>query len=110
MKTAVKLLLVAAVLNGVVRTGMSAMTYYQLTDAARQMLVFGQRATPDELQDGIVSKASELSVPLTADNLVVRRDSLRTVAIGAYTEAVEVFPPYRYPIDYSFTVEALSVR
>ncbi len=110
MKTAFKLLLVAAVLNGVVRTGMSAVTYYQLKDSAQQMLVFGQRATPDELQEGIVTKAGELSLPLTFENLTVRRDSLRTVATGAYTETVEVFPLYRYPIDYSFTVEALLLR
>ena len=110
MKTVVKLLLVAAVLNGAVRTAISALTYYQLKDSAQQMLVFGQRATPDELQEGIVGKASELSVPLTLENLVVRRDQLRTVATAAYTEPVEVFPNYHYPIDYSFTVEAMSLR
>ncbi len=109
MKTILKLLIAAVVLHGLYRAGVSAATYYELKDASQQMLVFGGRATPAQLQSGIVSKAEELAVPLSSENVVVTRDGIRTTAEASYTDSVEIFPRYRYPINYSFRVEAISM-
>jgi hypothetical protein len=110
MKTLIKLLIAAAILHAVYRTGMSAATYYQLKDASQQILVFGGGATPDQLQKSILAKAEELAVPLEPGNVVVQREVGRTTAEASYTDPVEIFPRYRYPFNYSFRVEALSMR
>lgn len=109
MKTIVKLVIAAAILHAVARTGMSAMTYYQLKDASQELLVFGSQASEEELQDEILYRAMELSVPLLPENLIVTRDEVRTIAEASYTEAVELLPSYRYPVTYSFRVEARSL-
>jgi hypothetical protein len=108
MKTIIKLLMTAAILNAVVRSGMSAWDYYQLKDAAQQLLVFGDQASIADLQNGILSKAAELDVPLAPENVNVRREGVRTIAEASYTHDVEFFPTFRYPVNYTFRVEAFS--
>jgi hypothetical protein len=109
MKTLVKLLLAAVILHAVYRAGVSAAMYYELKDASQQMLLFGGRASPAELQQGILDKAAELEVPLAAEHVVVERDGVRTTASASYTDSIEMFPRYRYPFTYSFQVEAVSL-
>jgi hypothetical protein len=109
MKTLIKLLIAAAIIHAVVRSGTSAATYYELKDAAHQMIVFGGGASPEQLQEGILAKAAELSVPLAPENVSVRREGVRTTAEASYTDRVEFLPRYRYPIAYTFKVEAVSM-
>jgi hypothetical protein len=110
MKTIIKLLIAAAILHAVVRGGMSASTYYRLKDTTQELIVFGAGASIPDLEEGILIKAEELSVPVEPENVTVRRDVVRTVAEVSYTDAIEFLPRYRYPIDYSFRVEALSLQ
>jgi hypothetical protein len=110
MKTILKLLIAAAILHAVYRTGVSAATYYELKDSSQQMLIFGGGASPDQLQESILAKAEELSVALAPENVVVERVGVRTTAEASYTDPVEIFPRYRYPFNYSFRVEAISMR
>jgi hypothetical protein len=48
-------------------------------------------------------------VPLEEDGLTVSREGGRTVADVAYSESVEVFPRFFYPVEFSFTAEAFGV-
>ena len=109
MKTLLKLLIAAVILHAVYRAGVSAVTYYQLKDAAQQLLIFGAQASPDQLQQGILTKAEELAVPLAPEDVVVLREGPRTWAEASYTDPIELFPRYRYPFQYSFRVEAISM-
>jgi hypothetical protein len=43
------------------------------------------------------------------DDIQVERDGLKTIATASYTEAVEVFPNYKYPIKFHFTVEGVNL-
>ena len=110
MKTIIKLLIAAIILNACARAGQAAWQYYQLKDAAQQTLIFGGDATMRELHDQILRRAIEFEVPLAGENLDITRDGPRTLARAAYTQQVEVFPTYRYPFRFSFSVDALSVK
>jgi hypothetical protein len=109
MKTVFKVLVAALVLNASVRGAWAMWQYSQLKDAAQQIVMFGQRASTDELQAGIVSKATELKVPLRADDVNVRREGVRTVAEASYTQPVQFFPNYPYPVKFSFSVDAVAL-
>ena len=109
MKTILKLLIAAVILHAVYRAGTSAAAYYQLKDASQQILVFGGRATPAQLQASILAKAEELAVPLAPENVLVERQGVRTTAEASYTDPIELLPRYRYPFTYSFRVEAISL-
>lgn len=109
MKTIIKLLVVVAVCNAVLRAGSAALKYYQLRDAAEQAVLFGATLDPEQLQTQIVEQARALDIPLPAENVSVTRDGLRTRAQASYTEGVELFPRYVYPFPFSFAVEGVAV-
>jgi type III secretion system FlhB-like substrate exporter len=110
IKTVISLLVVAAVLNAVGRSTMAAWRYFQLKDEAQQLVLFGAAVSTGELASRIVEKAEELEVPLLADAVTVERDGNRTTMDAWYTEPLELFPRFVYPVDLSFSVEALAVR
>jgi hypothetical protein len=109
MGTIIKLLIAAAIVNAVVRAGSVAIDYYQFKDATQQIVLFGGQATIDDLRGEILRKATNFDVPLKPDALTVRRDGSVTVADARYTQPVELFPGYRYPVDFSFSVDARAV-
>jgi hypothetical protein len=110
LKTIIKLLIAAAIINGTVRAAMAAWGYYQFKDAAEQTLIFGANATTDELHEAIVRRAAELELPVGPQDVEVTRDGPRTLAEASYTQAVELFPRYEYPFTFSFTVDSVAIR
>jgi hypothetical protein len=109
MKTIIKLVLVLAILNGVVHVGLAAASYYQFKDESLQLVTFGGRATPGELQNRILERATALQLPVVFEDIMVTRDGFRTTAQASYTQPVEVFPNYTYPISFKFTVEGIDM-
>ncbi|HLG56763.1 MAG TPA: hypothetical protein VI485_15605 [Vicinamibacterales bacterium] len=109
MKTLFKLVIALLLLNAVARGAWATWNYYQLRDTAQQLVMFGQKATSNQLRDEILAKAKELNVPVMVGDVNVQRDGMRTVARGAYTQPVEFFPNYAYPIKFTFLVDAVSL-
>ena len=110
MKTVIKLLVALALLNAVFRGAMAQWNYYQLKDGTQELLTFAEDASPEQLQAQILEQASSLNIPLDADNVDVRRDGQRSSAAVSYTQPVEFFPSYVYPMQFSFVVDAVSLR
>jgi hypothetical protein len=109
MKTIIKILIAAAILNAAVRVGMVYASYYQLKDASQELVTFGAQVSPNEIQSRLVQKAAELKVPLNPDDVDVHRDGQHTTVSMAYTQSAEVFPRYQYPINFRFSVDAYSM-
>jgi hypothetical protein len=109
MKTLLKLVIAVLVLNAAVRGALAMWEYYEFKDAAQQVVLFGQRSEPEEIQATIVAKGNEMRVPVRADDVKVSRDATRTVAEGFYIQPVQFFPNYSYPVKFSFVVDALSL-
>ena len=108
MKTAIKLLLAVAVLNGVVRVGLAEARYYQFKDQSQQLVTFGGQAAVGELQKQMVESAAALDLPITPDAIEVTREGQYTRARASYTQQVEVFPNYLYPLTFDFSVEGMK--
>ena len=109
MKTFLKIVVAVAILNAAVRGGMAFAGYYQLKDASQELVTFGSNASAGQIQNLMVQKALELNVPLELADVDVSKDGLHTRVTASYTQAVEVFPNFRYPINFHFTVEALNM-
>ena len=88
---------------------MAAARYYQLKDESQELVTFGGNIVPGELQNQILLKAEELQLPIAFDDILVTREGLRTTASAAYTDSVEVFPNYKYPIKFEFKVEGVNM-
>lgn len=109
MKTVIKLIIAAVLVNAAYRSGSVFLKYYQFKDETQQMILFGQAETIPALTGQILAEAVKRDVPLSEDGITVTRQGMRTVAEVAYTEAVEVFPRYVYPVAFSFNAEAYGV-
>ena len=109
MKTVLKLVIAVALLNAVVRGADSAWNYYQLKDAAQRALVFGTQSSSKQVHEQIMERAEELQIPLNPADLTVSWRSGRRIAEAEYTQQIEFFPRYRYPVLFSFNVDAVSV-
>ncbi len=109
MKTLIKLVIAAAIVNATARVGMAAARYYQLKDESQELVTFGGNIVPGELQNQIFLKAEALQLPLASDDILVIREGLRTTASAAYTDSVELFPNYKYPIKFQFRVEGVNM-
>jgi len=109
MKTVIKLVIFVALANAVVRTGLVALGYYQLKDAAQQEATWGSRVPPAQIATHVLEKAAELNVPLEAENVDVSRDENLTFIEVAYTQPIELFPTFVYPVELSFEVQARTM-
>jgi hypothetical protein len=109
MKTLIKLIIAAVLVNAAYQSGSVFLKYYQFKDETQQMILFGQAQTVTDLTSQILGEATKREIPLDEDGLSVTREGARTVAEVAYTDSVEVFPRYFYPVDFSFSAEAFGV-
>jgi hypothetical protein len=110
VKTIIKLVIAGLLLNACARGAQAAWQYYELKDATQQTLIFGGDVTMRELHEQIMRRAAELEVPLPEQGLEITRDGARTMAKAAYTRPVELVPSYHYPFNFTFSVDALSVK
>ena len=109
MKTVIKLIIAAVLVNAAYRGGSVFLKYYQFKDETQQMILFGQAETVTALTSQILAEAMKRDVPLDGEGVDVSRTGMRTVAEVKYSENVEVFPRYFYPVDFSFSAEAYGV-
>jgi hypothetical protein len=109
MKTIIKILIAAAVINAAARGFLAASSYYELKDDTQQAVTFGGASSTDQIQSQILESAEKLNLPVDTDSVEVTRAGLRTTADVEYTQPVEFFPSYTYPVDFRFTVEAQVV-
>jgi len=110
MKTVIKLIIAAALINAVARGAWAQWNYYQLKDSAQQLLTFDLDASTDQLESAILQKAMELDIPVAADDVTVKREGNRSSATVSYTQPIEFFPKYVYPMKYTFAVDTLAIR
>ena len=109
MKTLIKLVVAAVLVNAAYRAGSVFLKYYQFKDETQQMILFGQAEPVAQLTSQIENEAMKRDVPLDEDDVTVTREGARTVAEVSYTENIELFPRFAYPMDFAFSVEAYGV-
>lgn len=52
----------------------------------------------------------ELEIPLEPQDIDVHREGNRPFVNAAYSQPVEFFPTFIYPVDLSFSVDAFAVQ
>jgi alcohol dehydrogenase class IV len=92
LKTLLKLLVAAAILNATWRIGSAYWERYQFQDAVKEAAQFSQRATADQLAGQVLDLADKMDIPLQADDVTVAKERRRTTVDAAYARDIEVFP------------------
>jgi hypothetical protein len=103
MKTLLKLLVVAAVVNGAYRFGMAEYRFSQLKDSTHSVLVLGTKTPLEQLKGQILTKAAALRLPVADEKVSVARQNITTTAVVSYHQDIELFPGFVFPRAYSFT-------
>jgi hypothetical protein len=67
------------------------------------MILLAGRAVWATSQTILGEAATKRDVPLDADDVMVTREGTRTLARVSYTENVEIFPRYLYPVSFSIS-------
>jgi hypothetical protein len=109
LMSVLRIVLVVAIINGTARAALVYWSYYQLKDAAQQLAVFGWQAPTEVLRSQAFSKANELFIPITEDQIVVSRSGPITLIEANYEQFVEYFPNRKYPLKLSFSVEGRNI-
>jgi len=109
MKTLLKLLVVAVVLNAAVRGGLAAKRYFDFKQAAQEAVLFGADTPITDIRQMILDRAQTLNLPVVPDNVKVNRQGGHTWADASYSQSIEYFPNQLYPISWSFSVEGYSM-
>jgi hypothetical protein len=110
LKTIIKLLIAAAILNAVGRCSIAAWHYYQFKDETQLLVTHGGTVPVNTLSNQILDKAMAMALPVLPENVDVQRVDNRTLATVKYSQDVEVFPRYKYPVTFQFAVDAVYVK
>lgn len=109
MKTIIKLLIVAAVLNAAARSAVAAWSFYQFKDASQQIALFGSDTPESAIHEQVMEIAVRLGVPVAPEQVTVRREGAVTRIEAAYEQPVELFPNYIRRVPVSFAVEGQAM-
>lgn len=109
MKTVIKLLVAALIVNATARLGMSAWMQYQFRDSVQELVLFGSTETPAQLKQEIMEEAADQGVPVVDEDVMVDRQGMLTTAEATYVDEIEIFPRYIYPMTWTFKVDARRI-
>jgi hypothetical protein len=110
MKTLIKLLIVALLVNACYHVGVAYWEFYEFEDAIEKTIQFSQRATPAELTSGVMELAKERGIPLDESSLKVTRSARHVVVDAAYERSVDVAPRMPRTFQFDVHVSALMVN
>jgi hypothetical protein len=110
MKTLLKLLLAAAVLNATWRIGTAYWNHYQFEDAVKELAEFSDRTRPEDVTAKVLDLADKMDVPLQSDELKVDKAAHRTTIDAVYFRDIEVFPRVSRHWEFDVHVSVIDVN
>jgi hypothetical protein len=109
IKLVIKLAIAALIANASWRVGNVYMSYYKFKDAVEQTTLHRGDKSDSDVAARIFELASEYDLPLTPDNLTIRREENHTIVDGAYTRPIELAPGLTYPWPFSVHVDTFTL-
>ena len=107
--TILKVVVALAVVNAAARAGHATWKNVELKESTQRLVLFGREQPEESLRASVLAKAAELELPVTAEQVSVRRQDTKTVIDVAYESPVEVFPTRIYRMKFNFSVEGFNV-
>ena len=110
MRTIVKLVIAALILNSAYRVGAAYWDHYAFEDATRDAAQFSSMATEREIAQRVIALAAEHGIAIAAEDVTIEKIPRRITIDGAYTRDIELVPRYTRPWDFSFHVVVLTLN
>ena len=111
MKTIIKFVIAALVVNACYRVGMAYWEYYEFEDAIEKTIQFSRPSvTPEQLTSQVMELAQERGIPLDESSLSVTRAQRQVVVDGSYERMVDVAPKLPRKFEFGVHVSVLMVN
>jgi hypothetical protein len=108
IKTLVKLAFVALLANATWHVFVVYLAHYKFKDSVTSTAQFGGEKTEAQLRERILELAGEFDVPVTDENLLIRREEHRTIVETSYKRPVELVPGYKYQWPFTMRVDLFT--
>jgi hypothetical protein len=108
IKTIVKLALAAFVAHAVYQLFVVYSAHYRFKDSVTSTTQFRGEMSDEQLHDRIFELASQYDVPVTDENLTVRRKDNHTIVESSYTRPVNFFPGFTYKWPFTLQVDTFT--
>ena len=108
IKLIIKLAIAALIANAAWRTMVAYTSFYKFRDAVQQTTQFGNDKSIDQLKARIAALATDYDLPLTEDDIHVRRETLHTIVDASYTRPIELAPGYKRPWTFTLHTDTFS--
>jgi hypothetical protein len=108
IRLAVKLLIAGLIANAAWRVGSEYINFYAFQDEVRSEAL-QEEGEDDLLRERVVELATARGLPLSADEIDVRREERRVTVEGSYVKPIAVLPGYSYPWPFRWSVEAYVI-
>jgi hypothetical protein len=108
IRTLVKLAFVALLANATWHVFVVYLAHYKFKDSVTSTVQFGGDKTEAQLHDRILELAVEYDVPVTDENLSIRRSGSQTIVETSYKRPVELVPGYKYIWPFTMRVDLFT--
>lgn len=108
IKLLLKLAVVALVANAAWHVMVTYSSYYKFKDAVQQTTQFGNDKTIEVLRGRVMQLANDYDVPLSDENLKIRREDLHTITDIAYVQPIDLLPWYQRQWPFTAHIDTSS--
>lgn len=108
IKLAIKLAIVALVVNATWRVGNAYLSHYRFVDAVTEAAQFAGSRSDGDLQSKIQELADQYGIPIAEDGFTLRRDRDHITVSGGYTKPIDVAPGYTYRWPFTIAIDVFS--
>ena len=108
IKLLIKLAIVALVANAAFHIMVAYTSYYRFKDAVQQTTQFGNDKSIEQIKARVLSLASDYDLPISEDDVTVKREQLHTLVDGAFTKTLDLLPGYSRPWTFEFHTDTFS--
>ena len=96
MKTIIRLVVIGLIVHALYQFLPVYLHYQQFKDDVKQTALFARDASELEIAEQVMAHARQRKVPLSPENIQVRRVSSQLFIDASYVERVKVVPGYVY--------------
>jgi hypothetical protein len=109
IKALFKLAIVALLANASWQLFNAYWPHYKFTDAVRATTQYRADKSDQQIRERILELAAEFDVPVTDENLTLRREDKHTIVDSSYVRPINFMPGVTYPWPFTLHVDTFVV-
>ena len=110
IKLGIKLGVVVLIVNATWHVYLAYSAHYKFRDAVTVVAQNRGDKTDAQVREDVLSLASDSEIPVTPDDLVVKKEGIATVVRASYTRQIDLLPGRSYPWPFSIEISTFALK